>query len=639
MRHSNIQGSAIRVADESSSSFPLAIRKRGTLILLSALFAITGGAQASPPTVPFPPAIPLPTETMTVATVTPSQTPIDPVLQRVNEAVEITKRRNLDFQRHTPWQILHGLLALRENYTIKNGDQFVNALDFLSTQARYKGEAWFEVTPYGGRAHPYNGTPYDFEGHVNQTLAIIAMCNVPLSHKFVTGDGRSVTMADMVRNAQVSLNPREELTWTLWFLTHYLDQDTSWTTAQGQQWSMEALVRNQVSHSVLTAPCGGCHNLFALAYARNSYLQKHGQLRGAWLEADHKIQQYIATAQAMQNRDGSFATQYFKARGYSTDFNERIKSSGHMLEWLLVALPKSRLNESWIRSGVQTLANDMIQNAAQPADCGPLYHSLNALVLYQQRMKAFEQTEPVEQAVAKPDSTELESTPEANDGSPTPSAEPHILTTPKSTQMAPAPKSTPEAYSEFKLPYDTLPPGPASSQLPPVAENSRESQARRPRSSPAPALISPPQQKPETTPNRFRSRFSDQPRSLRRLSSEAESPKGSTIPTVQAMVEPSRLTPVPGGMPIFSPTSPEATTVSVSMSGVEDESSFTPDSASTPDSESDEQPQTDGAAEPKAAVEPAALPVNRAAKPAVPNSPSPAAGTEDIPVDDGKKSL
>lgn len=312
---------------------------------------------------------------------------IDPLMLTVDQAIAVTRQRNLDFQVHTPWQILHGLLALRNNYTVKNGSEFVNAIDYISTSATYKGLRWFERSPSGARAQPYNGTPYDFEGHVNQTLAIIAMCNLPLTHHFVLEDGSTVTMADMVRHAQWNVNSREEITWTLWFLTHYLDQDAQWVNSAGEQWSMERLLRMQNSANLLNAPCGGCHGLFAMAYARNAYLQKHGKLQGAWLEADQKLQQYVHAAQVMMNRDGSFATQYFRARGYSTDFNERIASSGHMIEWLMLALPRKRLDEPWLRLGVQTLAQDLIRNAAQPADCGPLYHSLHALILYKQRMQ------------------------------------------------------------------------------------------------------------------------------------------------------------------------------------------------------------------------------------------------------------
>jgi len=314
------------------------------------------------------------------------QNPVDPIIPLVDRAITVTRQRNLDFKVHTPWQILHGLLALRNDYTVKNGSEFVNALDYISTTAKFKNERWFERTAVGAKAHPYNGTPYDFEGHVNQTLSIMAMCDLPLTHEFTLKDGSKATMADMVRHAQWAVTTKEETTWTLWFLTHYVDQDAQWKNFEGEQWSMERLVKVQNAASTYNAPCGGCHSLFALAYARNAYMQKHGKLQGAWLEADQKLQQYITAAQSMMNRDGSFATQYFKARGFSYDFNERIASSGHMIEWLMLALPRKRLDEAWLRQGVQTLANDLIRNASQPADCGPLYHSLHALILYKQRV-------------------------------------------------------------------------------------------------------------------------------------------------------------------------------------------------------------------------------------------------------------
>jgi hypothetical protein len=317
----------------------------------------------------------------------------DPLLELVDEAIERTSRRHLDFQRHTPWQILHGLLALRNDYVLRDGDRMVNAVERISDGVQFRGRHWFEATRHGGRAHPYSGTPYEFEGHVNQSLAIIAMCNLPLDHEFKVAGGRTVTMEDMIRHAKLNINPREEATWTLWFLTHYLEPDEEWITASGQPWSMEQLIRQELRSDPNRAPCGGTHGLFALAYVRNSYLQKHGELRGVWLEADQKVQRYVAAARSMQNRDGSFSSDFFRSRGFSNDFNERIKTSGHMVEWLMMALPRRQLEEQWLRNGVQAVANDLIRNSSQPADCGPLYHALNSLIMYRERVRPKEKEE------------------------------------------------------------------------------------------------------------------------------------------------------------------------------------------------------------------------------------------------------
>ncbi|MBX3435985.1 MAG: hypothetical protein KF861_00620 [Planctomycetaceae bacterium] len=310
----------------------------------------------------------------------------DPLLLLVNRAIEKTGHRYLDANQHRPWQITHGLLAMRRDFMLRDGNRTVNAIDWISNGGTFRGEYWFEATEHGGRAHPYNGVPYEFEGHVNQTLALLAHSNLPLTHEFTVARGRKVTMADMVRHAQMTVSTKEEITWTLWFLTHYLDIDTEWTNAAGEPWSLEELVRLQTKGKVIGAPCGGTHGLFAIAYARNAYLYKHGELRGVWFEADQKVKQHIELARSLQNPDGSFSTEMFKGPGHSRDFNERIKASGHMLEWLMMAVPHSRLNEAWIRKSVASIATDLVHNAARPAECGPLYHALNSLILYRDRV-------------------------------------------------------------------------------------------------------------------------------------------------------------------------------------------------------------------------------------------------------------
>ncbi|MFG0335539.1 MAG: hypothetical protein ACF8TS_19435 [Maioricimonas sp. JB049] len=309
----------------------------------------------------------------------------DELLELVETAITKTSRRYLDIDRHTPWQIMHGLLAYRNDYLLKSGDGHVNAIEWITNGARFRGTHWFEVTQFGGRAHPFT-VPYAFEGHVNQFTAILSMSNLPTDHPIKVAGGQTITVADLVRHAQMTVSTKEELTWTLWFLTHYVEPDAEWVNQQRQQWSMEYLVRNQTRSNVTRAPCGGTHNLFALAYARNAYLRKHGQLRGAWLEADQKLKQHIAAAKSLQNADGTFSTNFFKGRGFSYDFNERIKSSGHMLEWLMMALPSNRLEETWVKRAVEVVANDLVTNSSQPAECGPLYHAVHSLVLYRDRV-------------------------------------------------------------------------------------------------------------------------------------------------------------------------------------------------------------------------------------------------------------
>ena len=126
----------------------------------------------------------------------------DPLAGQVDEAIRVTSRRFLDADVHTPWQIMHGMLAYRRDYMLRLKGQKVNALEWIANGAAYQGQPWFEKTSYGGHAHPYNGTPYAFQGHPCQFMACLTMCDLPLDFKFKTGFGETVTVSDLIRGAR-----------------------------------------------------------------------------------------------------------------------------------------------------------------------------------------------------------------------------------------------------------------------------------------------------------------------------------------------------------------------------------------------------------------------------------------------------
>ncbi|GAB4135401.1 MAG: hypothetical protein Tsb009_01620 [Planctomycetaceae bacterium] len=310
---------------------------------------------------------------------------LDPLDKQVLKAIEVTKLRFLTANVHTPWQIMHGLLALRKDYLIKDPKgKKIRAVDFISQGPTFQGDSWFQVTSDGGRAHPYS-TDYAFEGHANQFLAILSITGLPTSHQ-LKADRGTITIADMVKHAKANLTSNDEVTWTLWALSHYLGPDATWRSKYGEQWSIERLVQMQTREQPYNAACGGSHGMFALTYARNVYLRKNRKLRGVWLAADQKIQRYIAEAKALQNPDGTFSTEYFQGRGFSNNFEKRLNTTGHTLEFLMIALPKKRLKEAWVRKAIKALASDLIENKYKPAKCASLYHALNGLILYRDRM-------------------------------------------------------------------------------------------------------------------------------------------------------------------------------------------------------------------------------------------------------------
>lgn len=316
----------------------------------------------------------------------PAPEPRDPLLNLVDQAINVTTQRELRVGVNSPWQIVHGVVALRWDLRLQTADGkgTVSGIEWLMGGNSFEGQSLWQATQWGGRGHPYT-RPYAHEGHPTQFLGYMTMANIPLDYEVQT-DTKIVTVRDIINDAKMQVRQGPEITWTLWALAHYEEPDAQWYNSAGEAWSIERLVKMQIEEQVTRGACGGCHGLFALCYARNIYLTQGKQLRGVWYEADNKIKTYAEYSRRMQNRDGSFSSNFYKSPGFSSDFSSRLNTTGHQLEWIMVALPQSRLKEQWVRNAVECLSRDLIINARNPSDTGPMYHSLHALILYRQRL-------------------------------------------------------------------------------------------------------------------------------------------------------------------------------------------------------------------------------------------------------------
>lgn len=292
------------------------------------------------------------------------------------------------------------MLAFRKDYVLRQGNGKILAYDWVAKNPVFTSRVvdengniqtkqipWFYLTPHGARPQKYTGTKYEFEGHPNQFLAFFALARIPLDFEFDV-QGRKVTYGQMLHNAKMEINDREEVTWDLWTFAYYFDMNERWVNAKGEPWSMEQLVDTTLRQfSATKSPCGGCHGLFALASARNAYLQSGNRLSGVWTKAHMHLEQHIALAKKQQNSDGSFSSKYFIGPQYSDEPSKRISTTGHTLEFLMMSLQQSRLREPWVRNAVAAVSRDLIQYQKEPLEVGGMYHAVHALVLYRERTR------------------------------------------------------------------------------------------------------------------------------------------------------------------------------------------------------------------------------------------------------------
>ncbi|MDB5347714.1 MAG: hypothetical protein JWP89_6091 [Schlesneria sp.] len=329
-----------------------------------------------------PPAPPL----IASAIAAPALPEADQFRSQLDLAIEVSSRRTLTANSHSPWQIFHGLLALKQDFQLHLGDKKVNAIQWISTaEPKFDNQPLLAKTAFGGKFHPFT-RPYAFEGHPAQFLALMSQSDLPVGHTFKVGSD-SITVGGIINNTMKEVNTHEEVTWVLWGLQHYLKPDTQWVNQHNEPWSIERLVQIETAAPVVGAPCGGNHRLFALTRTRDKHLKAGGKLVGIWAQADHKIRQHIEIARSMQNYDGTFSAKFYETSGFETDLNKRFNTTGHTMEFLSIGLPDERLNEQWVRNAVTALCNDLIVHRQKPIDCGPLYHTLNALIIYRERIR------------------------------------------------------------------------------------------------------------------------------------------------------------------------------------------------------------------------------------------------------------
>jgi hypothetical protein len=201
--------------------------------------------------------------------------------------------------------------------------------------------------------------------------------------------GKVYTFGDFVNHAKarVRLNDKQELSWAIIIVGQYFGTDVRWTNRAGETIAFEDVVRYELNEPIIDCPaCGGTHRLFGLTWVYHLHLQHGGKTVGVWKDVEACIARFKALARKYQNRDGSFSTNYFRGPGNVRDTQQRMATTGHILEWLALALSDAELREPWVQDAVNALVLMILENRAKGLDGGALYHAAHGLEIYRARV-------------------------------------------------------------------------------------------------------------------------------------------------------------------------------------------------------------------------------------------------------------
>jgi hypothetical protein len=315
--------------------------------------------------------------------------------KRIRAAIRQTERRDL-LTTHGFWTVFHGILGLGPSVTLLDPatGARVKALDYVADGKRVRGLR-FVPTQFGLDVETRPGT-FISQGHQDQFVAEMVQWDVPLDRKFRVA-GRDYTFGDFVKHskARASVTANQELEWALLILAEHEGTDAVWTNGAGEQVRLEDLVRRELGRPLNTASCGGTHRLFGLTWAYHLHLQRGGKKEGVWEAVAEGIEEGKKRARRLQNSDGSFSTEWFRGRGNARDPGLRLNTTGHIFEWLALALTDTELHEPWVQEAANALSLMILEAQTGPVEGGSLYHAVHGLLIYSRRMFGAEKLGPL----------------------------------------------------------------------------------------------------------------------------------------------------------------------------------------------------------------------------------------------------
>lgn len=304
---------------------------------------------------------------------------------RMRTVLSYYYRQPLNTAEHDPWELMHGMLAYELHSRVRDGGPkgpYMTSIGHLCFNRTSKRQQMMTVDS-DGRLDVQVGV--GLQGHKGQLLAMLAQCNVSPEYP-IRVDGRDFTIHDLIESEQRSCYAKTELTFKLIGLGHYLGSDAQWLNEQGESWDIPRLIREEREQPIRGAACGGTHRLSGLSLAYRRREARGEPLDGEYAQAARFVSQYQGYAFQLQNEDGSLSTEWFRGRGEDEDIERRLRTTGHLLEWLVYSLPDDQLRSYRTVRAVNYLTNLLAGNADQDWHLGSIGHAVHALVLYDKRV-------------------------------------------------------------------------------------------------------------------------------------------------------------------------------------------------------------------------------------------------------------
>jgi hypothetical protein len=262
---------------------------------------------------------------------------------------------------------------------------------------------------------------YGYQERPGEFLAMLALSRVPENYPVrVAKSTRSV--ADVIEAEKLSCRSGSDLSLRLIGLSYYVEEP-QWKNDLGETWSIERIIREEMTQPVVTAPEGGLNRLMGISYAVGRRAKRGQPIDGQFERAEKYAADFHEFALQLQNGDGSWGPYFLAARSASPDAATQLRSTGRVLEWLAISLPDQKLEDARVVKAVEYLASMLGSQrylgntyALSTREIAAVGHALHGLNVYDGRVFKPADPPPGEKPAAEKPAAEKSEATASRDG-------------------------------------------------------------------------------------------------------------------------------------------------------------------------------------------------------------------------------
>jgi len=309
---------------------------------------------------------------------------------RLRQALAVGYRLPFNTRDNTPSEILDFCLAFGCFAEITDGSsgQKVNGVGALCWNYPCNGYQLFMADE--NRIMPRIG--YGLQRQPSEFLAFLAMSMVNSDYEIRVNEKRG-SVADLVNYEKQTCQSGTNLAFKLTGLAYYVPANDSWKNQNGETWSVERLIREELARTPDPSTSDVTDRLMGLSFAVHRQIKRKQPVEGVFRKAQDHLNDYQQYALTLQNADGTWHAEFFALKGNSNDLTGTLRATGRILEWLTFSLPEDQLKDPRTLRSVAYVAQLLASRGASwnlstmtPRDIDAVMHACQALSTYDQRV-------------------------------------------------------------------------------------------------------------------------------------------------------------------------------------------------------------------------------------------------------------